>query len=372
MISIWEKQSFLKSDVLILGAGITGLSTAASLMEKNPKLKITVLERGVIPSGASTKNAGFACFGSISELKNDIEVLGESGMVSLVEKRVQGLQKTQDRLGANAIDLQLKGGYELYFDEATIADEITQINALLSPLFSKPVYRLSNEKITRFGFKGVGQLIENPFEGQLDTGKLISSLWQYCAERGVKIHTGCEVLAIEDESGVTARSQNFDFKADRLAVCTNAFSKKILEEELDLHPGRGLVMCIQPEKPLKVSGTFHYEDGYYYFRDFDGKLLFGGGRNLDKEIESTTGFGINQKIKQKLINDLARIILPDQTYRVESTWSGIMAFGENKSPIVKKVSENITIGVRLGGMGVAIGSLVGDEVAELLLDYAGG
>ena len=127
-------------------------------------------------------------------------------------------------------------------------------------------------------------------------------------------------------------------------------------------------MSISTDKPLKINGTFHYDEGYYYFRDYYGKLIFGGGRNLDLENESTTDFGINEKIKQKLIEDLDRIILPNESFEIEDIWSGIMAFGKNKSPIIKKVSEKISLGVRLGGMGVAIGSLVGDELAQLLLD----
>jgi len=47
-------------------------------------------------------------------------------------------------------------------------------------------------------------------------------------------------------------------------------------------------------------------------------------------------------------------------------WSVIMAFGKDKMPIVKKESNNIAIGVKLGGMGVAIGSKVGEKVAALL------
>ena len=49
-------------------------------------------------------------------------------------------------------------------------------------------------------------------------------------------------------------------------------------------------------------------------------------------------------------------------------WSGIMAFGKNKKPIVEKISDNVVIGARLGGMGVAIGSLVGEKVAHEILD----
>ncbi len=40
--------------------------------------------------------------------------------------------------------------------------------------------------------------------------------------------------------------------------------------------------------------------------------------------------------------------------------------GEQKNPVIKKVSKNVFCGVRLGGMGVAIGSLVGKELADLI------
>ena len=61
MISIWEKESLLSYDAIVVGAGITGLSTAASLKELSPQLNILVLEKGTFPAGASTRNAGCAC-----------------------------------------------------------------------------------------------------------------------------------------------------------------------------------------------------------------------------------------------------------------------------------------------------------------------
>ncbi|MEM7297423.1 MAG: FAD-binding oxidoreductase [Bacteroidota bacterium] len=368
MFSLWEKQSFLTSDILIIGAGITGLSAAATIKEKNPHLGVTVLERGILPTGASTKNAGFACFGSVSELLNDVKVLGEKGTLELVEKRWNGLQRTIERLGKDQIDLKVQSGYELLFENSNVLDQIDFINKLLSPLFGQPVYKQVDEKISAFGLSDANHLIENVLEGQLDTGKLISSLWAYCAGLGIKVHTGCEVLSIEEENGeVNILCEQGVFRAKKVGVCTNAFTKKVLDKSLDISPGRGIVMSIQPKTPLKFSGTFHYDEGYYYFRDYYGKLLFGGGRNLDLETEATAEFGINEIIRKKLIRDIESIILPDQDYEIEMEWSGIMAFGENKAPIVKSISNKVAIGVRLGGMGVAIGSLVGEEVANLLL-----
>lgn len=369
MISLWEKQSLLSSDVLIIGAGITGLSAAASLKERHANLKITVLERGVLPSGASTKNAGFACFGSVSELLNDIDTLGEEGMIDLVEKRINGLEKTVKRLGRNRIDLQVNGGYELLFTDDDLGAEIEKINQLLGGCFKNPVYELVPQKIDEFGLKSTSNLIENKYEGQLDTGKLISVLWDYCNHLGIKIITGCEVLAINDlGAAVEVQTKEMNFTAKKVGICTNAFTGDFLKEKLDLTPGRGMVMSIVPENKLSLRGTFHYEEGYYYFRDFYGKLIYGGGRNIDKQVEATTAFGINQKIKEKLIKDLEQIILPGQRYQIEQTWTGIMAFGKTKAPIIQPVTNTIAVGIRLGGMGVAIGSLVGEELAMLLVD----
>ena len=77
--SFWETQSYLKNiDVVIIGSGIVGLNAAISYLEINKNGKVVVLERGIFPTGASTKNAGFACFGSVSELISDIKNSSEN------------------------------------------------------------------------------------------------------------------------------------------------------------------------------------------------------------------------------------------------------------------------------------------------------
>ena len=91
-LSIWEKESFFApQDVIIIGSGFAGLWSALKLMEKNPLQKITILERGIIPTGASTRNAGFSCFGSPSELLHDIAAMGEEKTWQVVSMRYKGL-----------------------------------------------------------------------------------------------------------------------------------------------------------------------------------------------------------------------------------------------------------------------------------------
>jgi len=95
--------------------------------------------------------------------------------------------------------------------------------------------------------------------------------------------------------------------------------------------------------------------------------LFGGGRNLDFDAEKTWDFGQTERVKQSLITYLNEVILPGKNIEIDYWWSGIMAFGDDKSPIVKQVAPNIFCAVRCNGMGVAMGSLVGEEVAGLLM-----
>ena len=84
MLSFWEKNSFLNYDTIIIGGGINGLSAACAIKEKYPEQQVLILERGSWPLGASTRNAGFACFGSFSEIRDDINQNGLDKALQLI------------------------------------------------------------------------------------------------------------------------------------------------------------------------------------------------------------------------------------------------------------------------------------------------
>ena len=372
MLSFWEKRSFTRYDHMVVGSGIVGLSTALSLKETHPKSTVLVLERGILPTGASTKNAGFACFGSLTELLEDIKLIGEEKALRLVQSRWEGLQKLRDRLGDASINYQNHGGYELiYEEELNCLDQLDHINQWLVPLFKSQVFEIRDERIPVFGFndKTVRSMVFNKYEGQIDTGKMMKSLLQLTREMGIEIRTGAEVLSIQEgkdvEITVRSHGQSLSLRAGKVAVCTNAFTRSLFPSTA-LDPGRGIVLVTKPIQGLKFQGTFHIEQGYYYFRDFEGRVIFGGGRNLFKEEETTTAFEINERIINVLKQKLDNIILPNSSYEIDHAWAGIMAFGRDKQPIVTKHSDRVFLGVRLGGMGVAIGSSLGEQLAEMM------
>ncbi len=84
------------------------------------------------------------------------------------------------------------------------------------------------------------------------------------------------------------------------------------------------------------------------------------------EGETTTEFGTTELIQNQLETYLREMILPNQKFEIDHRWSGIMGMGSQRNPIVKQLSENVFCGVRLTGTGIAIGSLIGEELADLV------
>jgi glycine/D-amino acid oxidase-like deaminating enzyme len=368
-LSYWElKNWFTNVDYTIVGSGIVGLHAALRLRERFPAAKILVLEKGMLPQGASTKNAGFACFGSLSEILEDLKTHSEEEVINLIEKRWKGLQLLRKRLGDVAIDFKPHGGYELFLKEDEIGfsqciSRLPFINEILKLLFKADVF---SKEVDRFGFDNIQEyLIFNPFEAQIDTGNMMQELMRQAVSENILILNQQTVTAYADLGNqVEIVLNDFSFKSQKILFATNGFANAITKGAVQ--PSRAQVLITEPIQNLDIKGTFHLDRGYYYFRNIDDRILLGGGRNLDFDAENTTEFGQTKIVQNKLEDLLKNVILPNQDCQIAHRWSGIMGMGNSKNPVVTQLSENVFCGVRLGGMGVAIGSLIGTELADLI------
>jgi len=368
-LSYWEYKTWLSNiDYAIVGSGIVGLNCALHLSKRFPKAKIVVLEKGTLPQGASTKNAGFACFGSISEILSDLKSHTENEVLELVKKRFEGIQLLRSILGDRNIDFQCNGGHELFVKAQkglyeNCLEKLEELNGLLHPVFGGLAFQ---ELPNSFGFKNIQErYISNRFEGQLDTGKMMATLLRKVRNSGVTVLNSVEVKGFsETETGVFVNTAHFDFKTGKLFIATNGFAPELSIE--NVKPARAQALITKPIADLQIKGTFHLDEGYYYFRNIDGRILLGGGRNLDFKGEETNEFAQTKLIQDKLETILKEVILPEREFEIDRRWSGIMGVGDQKRPILKQLSSNVFCGVRLGGMGIAIGSAVGKELAELV------
>ncbi|MEN0046829.1 MAG: FAD-dependent oxidoreductase, partial [Bacteroidota bacterium] len=334
-ISFWEKTTYLKEiDYIVIGSGIVGLNAAAQLKELVPKASVLLLERAAIPQGASTKNAGFACFGSPTELLEDLESHSEVEVWNLVEQRWKGLQKLIGKVGDQNIDYQHYNGYELFrlkeqgiFEKCL--EKLPEFNRTFQGITGrKDAFIVNNDKIQLFGFQGIKHLIESQLEGQLHPAKMVKALQQLARDVGVEMLYGVEVENIKTyQNFVEVNCKNgWKFKSQKALLTVNGFAKKILPQ-LNLEPARNQVLVTQPIPNLAFKGCFHYDRGYYYFRNIGNRVLLGGGRNLAPLEEQTDQFGQSIKIQKALIELLENVILPKQKVEIEQWWSGILGVG---------------------------------------------
>ncbi|MGB0838479.1 MAG: NAD(P)/FAD-dependent oxidoreductase, partial [Flavobacteriaceae bacterium] len=238
--------------------------------------------------------------------------------------------------------------------------QLAYVNRLLWPVFKDNVFDIRRNK---FGFQGVNStLVYNKFEGQIHTGMMMKGLLKKAQESGVEVFFGAEVS--EFKKGELRLTNGAIIPTENIAICTNGFGGKFGFQEVK--PARAQVLITEEIPDLKLKGTFHLDEGYYYFRNIGKRILLGGGRNLDFSTEETSEFGCTSLIQNRLDQLLKEVIHPQTKLKVEQRWSGIMGVGSQKKPIIKKVSPGIYCGLRLGGMGVALGSQVGSDLANLI------
>lgn len=373
MFSFWEKDVFLKKyDVVIVGAGFSGLWLAYFLKKYRPKIEIAVLESGILPTGASTKNAGFSCFGSPTELLENITVMGLDQAMFWAEQRHKGISMIDQYFGSE-IEFDDCGGTELFNDKAIFEgtkEQLAQLNQSIKSITGSENHFFVDESIIKYArFSGFQYAIKNDVEGSIHSGKLINSMIEVLQAQKVKIFFGVEVERFEEnhEEATIIAKNGMVFRANHLSITTNAFTKQLLPE-VDLYPGRGQVLITEPINGLNWRGTFHFDKGYYYFRNYQNRVLFGGGRNLDFQAENTDEFALTELVQNRLEQLLYENIIPNHKYiKIDHRWSGIMAFDATKTPVSKCLSKRVSLSVRMNGMGVALAPTLSESLAKEII-----
>jgi hypothetical protein len=129
-----------------------------------------------LPAGASTKNAGFACIGSPTELLSNCKTLSEAEVQQITSWRVNGLQVLRQRLTDTAIGYLPNGSYELLTEkEIYCLDQLTYLNQLLKPITKTQAFKPAPPALLKqfkFNPQYVKAMVQNLCEGQIDTGKI--------------------------------------------------------------------------------------------------------------------------------------------------------------------------------------------------------
>lgn len=368
-LSWWERSVLFRPfDFIVLGAGLIGKQIALRLAEKHPAAHIALVDKYAIPYGASTRNAGFACFGSVGEILDDLSKSNKDEVLSLLHKRRTGIKLLAEDFGKEAIGFRQTGSFEIFRDKSEmelVCEHVNSVNGMIRDT-GGPDAVFEIRSSDGLGMNVLEKMVFNPFEGMLNTGLLNEVVSDRVHRAGVIPLYGLEISDMQiNGSGMNLYcTDGSELKANLLIVATNAYTGKLMPE-LDVEPARGQIIVTSEFDGLPFDGIFHEDKGYIYFRNLGNRILIGGARNLFRDREKTFDFSGSEELRSYLETYLREVIVPGKEFKTQMHWSGIMAMGSERIPLVRKLNEHMVICVRMGGMGVALGPVLSREVTEL-------
>jgi glycine/D-amino acid oxidase-like deaminating enzyme len=226
------------------------------------------------------------------------------------------------------------------------------------------------------GMQGFGAMVHNQYEGCLHSGKLLDAMSALVQDCGVQVLYGTPVEAWQATgSGWMVKAGGRDFESAQLVLATNAWLSTQVPD-LRIKPARGQVIVTKPLPGLQLNGTFHFDEGFYYWRHLPGgRILLGGARNADFGGEETLDTGISQSIQHKLetflLDHFPQYFTTSGIHDlIDHRWSGFMAMSPDKMPVLAQPQPGLHVAMCCNGMGVALAPVHAEAVAQAVIEQA--
>lgn len=353
----------MTADVVIVGGGYVGLSTAYWLSEFQPDLKIIVLERSHVGAGASGRNAGFLTKGSATFYKSLTQHWG----VDRAHDIRQFAEESLDLVYQNI----LKSSPEIKFEKTTsltLFQNQQQNSDWGTPEF-KPddfnfQWKSADELATGLKGKFMGAYESGP-EYKINPVQLLTSLKTILVSRKIQIIENLSAFEITPE-GVSTEFNNI--KCKQVVLALNGYFPHFHPVFKPLiTPQRAQMMAVELEDDID-SNSLHYDspERVYWRKSQDKILLIGGKRLLDETGEIGDFEKLSSKIQAGLESYLEDIL--KLRFKVIHRWSGTMGFTEHELPFITKaeaLTETYVIG-GFSGHGMGFGFRSGQEMAKLV------
>jgi glycine/D-amino acid oxidase-like deaminating enzyme len=294
-----ELNKNISTDLLIIGAGFTGLWTALLAKEENPLREVVILEADEVASGASGRNGGFMDASITHGLQNglarwpaEFPTLLKMGLANLDE-----IESTIKRLGVDCDYLRT--------GDVSMASEPYQVEDLISEMEIAARFNIKSEFYDR---DQVQVIVKSPLfiaglnhpdhAALVNPAHLAWGLRKACLDAGVQIYEHSPVTKlIEENNTVIAHAQYGRVRASRVALATNAFPPLIKRLSYYVIPVYDYVLVTEPLTNIQRESVGWYErEGisdasrqFHYTRTTaDGRILWGG---YDAVYYWNNGFG---------------------------------------------------------------------------------
>ena len=344
--------------VAIVGSGVTGLSTAYSLVNKGVK-DITILEKGHLASGASTRNGG----GVRAQFTTEENIL-------LAKWSIQRFRQLGLELKVNFWFRQ--GGYLF------IAETEEEMAALRSAAEFQRRYGLGTKVVNCERIQEIVPLMNctgivggsyRKGDGILFPFPLLIGYADFLRSRGVSIETRCEVERIDRaHEGFVLGTSRGDIRADVLVNAAGGWSSgvgKMMGLDLPTRPVRHQIMAGEPLAPFLRPMVVTLKDGFYMSQGPRGELIGGITESEPHGSDQTrSGAAFCEQFSSRLVSLFPAL----SNARMMRQWAGFYDMSPDANPILDRVPgmENAFIACGFSGHGFMISPAVGEFMSCLI------
>lgn len=366
------------ADIVIVGGGFTGVSSAYELSGRYPDKKIVLIEARRLASGASGRNGGMAL-----NWINGVEVKHAERAKRVFEVTKSGIDWISDVIAKHKLDVRFRrdGCLECVTDVSRVEHEQQKAEKLAS--WGLPIKWLAGADLDPvLRARGVVGATLDPTAGQLHGVDLIAGLRGVLLERGVAIYEFTPASSIEEGKIITVHTPGGTVRAPAMVLATSAYSPALGYFKLGVLPLHSHVLSTEPlPKDLqekigwgRISGFSDDMDRIAYASlGADGRLVFGGGSNAAyayrygaRTVWDGSRAGPQAAIRKKLYE-----YFPDlKDFPVSHDWYGVIGVTMSRvcSIGVKGAHKNVYYGLGYSGHGVVLANLAGKVICDLYSD----
>jgi glycine oxidase len=355
----------MKTNILIIGGGIIGLSTAWKLAKQGKS--VTVLERDACNKGASIVAPGALMPYHPSRI-DELPTMQRKSL-AMYPKLIKELE------AETCIDVKYTQNGRLQQIQSInhlqkIQEDVDYAVANWPKVNNKlPMEILNAEQLK----KREPNLIATEFgtlycrtSGHIHSPLLMKALYEACIKNGVEILENTKVTDIKAENNhvTSVETENETFTADNTIITAGAWSSKIFDTPIEIKPVKGQVIAVKTPDPL-LGKSFIRAKGLYILQATPTTLIIGATKEYDAGFDVTPTEDASREMFKKACSVVPKLA----EYSVAHAFCGLRPMSKVTMPFMDRIPEydNLYMSCGHGGIGICMMPVASQILADKLI-----
>jgi gamma-glutamylputrescine oxidase len=354
-----------RADVVVLGAGIAGLSAALHLTSRG--YRVAVLEARTVGYGASGRSGGQTIFGLAVGQQKLIAAVGREDARRLFDLSLEALDLTQSLIRDHGIECDYHPNHVHVAVKPRHVQELESWTRELNEEYAYESVRLLDRDELQGHVRSERYLagMIDTRSGHLHPLKYTQGLARAAEAAGAVIYENSEVLRYEDGAEIRVHTEHGTLRCAHLVLCGNAYIGAVAPALARRILGVGTYIIATEPLGEERARTVLPSNGAaadinwvldYFRRSNDNRMLF-GGRVSYSSVQPP-------RLAESMRKRMVRVFPALSNAKVEYAWGGYLDITMSRAPNFGRLAPNVFYLQGFSGHGMALAGLAGKLVAE--------